>query len=184
MYAKIFTQIFYSSIADDYELRHFFEDLLKLADPDGNVDMTMNAISAVTRCPGDRVPEWIGKLMSPDTGSRSPELDGRRLVLMDERRAWGWRIVNYKHYRAIQDEESRRAYNRAAQQRHREKLVSIRRNGRPLPGEKRFVKAGDSGAGEAELSRMTEQSVAESLECRKEQREQREQSERPEEAGR
>jgi hypothetical protein len=41
MFAKIFTQIFDSSIAEDYQTRHVFEDLLKLCDINGVVDITL-----------------------------------------------------------------------------------------------------------------------------------------------
>ena len=43
MFAKVFTQIFDSSIAENYEVRHVFEDMLKLADREGAVDMTGEA---------------------------------------------------------------------------------------------------------------------------------------------
>ena len=46
MFVKVFEHILDSSIADDYELRHFFEDMLKLADwKTGVVDMTESAIA-------------------------------------------------------------------------------------------------------------------------------------------
>jgi hypothetical protein len=33
-------------------------------------------------------------------------------VPLSEGRAWGWRIVNYKHYRQLKREEDRRSYHR------------------------------------------------------------------------
>ena len=59
-------------------------------------------------------------LESPDRESRSPEEDGRRIVLMDEHRAWGWRVVNYAKYRAIRNEDDRREQNRLSQAKWRE----------------------------------------------------------------
>jgi hypothetical protein len=125
MFAKVFYQIFESSISDDYLVRHVFMDLLVLADEDGVIDKTMSAISRITNVPPEIVEMAIKKLSSPDADSRTPEEDGRRLVLIDEHRAWGWRIVNYLKYRAIRDEEARRISNRSykREQRAREKAL-------------------------------------------------------------
>lgn len=119
MYAKIFTQIFDSSIAEDYKVRHVFEDLLKLADRDGVLDMTLEAIARRTNVPLEEVRHGVDELCKPDERSRSKEEEGRRLVLLDPERGWGWRIVNYHHYRALRDEEARREYFRQAKRRQR-----------------------------------------------------------------
>lgn len=112
MFAKVFAQIFDSSIADDYILRHVFEDLLKLADIDGVVDMTPEAIACRTRAPLKVISDCLAKLAAPDPRSRSPDEDGRRIVLIDSHRSWGWRIVNYVVYREMRDEDARRSYMR------------------------------------------------------------------------
>ena len=112
MFAKVFTQIFDSSIADNYEIRHVFEDLLKLADSDGVVDMTIASIARRTNAPLDLVKDSIEKLQLPDPLSRTPGHEGRRIIPIDSHRDWGWLIINYKHYRQLRDEEARRSYNR------------------------------------------------------------------------
>ena len=61
------------------------------------------------------------ELGRPDPKSRSPGHEGRRIISVDSHRDWGWIIVNYVHYRAIRDEESRRAYNRDAKRKERAK---------------------------------------------------------------
>jgi len=121
MFAKIFTQIFDSSIAENYEVRHVFEDLLKLADIDGVVDMTVEAIARRTNVPLEKVRHGIEELMKPDEQSRTKLHEGRRLVPLDSGREWGWIVVNYEHYRKIQDEETRRLYFRDAKRRQRER---------------------------------------------------------------
>lgn len=113
MFAKVFTQIFDSSIADDYRLRHFFTDLLVLAEIDGVVDMTPEAIAARTRIPLDDVLGYLAELEKPDTRSRSKKDKGRRIVRLDRHRDWGWKIVNYRSYRQIASEEQRREKTRA-----------------------------------------------------------------------
>ena len=112
VYAKVFTQIFDSSIADNWKTRHVFEDLLKLADINGVVDMTHEAIAARTRMPLEMVQEAIRQLESPDPRSRTPEADGRRIERLDEHRDWGWLIVNYQKFREISSEEQRREKTR------------------------------------------------------------------------
>lgn len=109
MYAKIFTQIFDSSIAENYEVRHVFEDLLKLADRAGCVNMTPEAIARRTNAPLEKVQFGLAELMKPDPRSQSKEMEGRRITLLDPSRDWGWQIINYCHYREIQDTESLRA---------------------------------------------------------------------------
>lgn len=119
MYAKIFAQIFDSSIAENYEVRHIFQDLLILADKTGCVDMTSEAIARRINVPHKKVAHAIKVLCEPEDASRSKAEDGRRLIPIDSRRNWGWIIVNYEHYRAIQDEEARRATWRDAKARQR-----------------------------------------------------------------
>ena len=120
MFVKVFSQIFDSSIAENYELRHFFEDMLKLADIDGVVDMTPEAISRRINLPIEKVIPFLAALAEPDLKSRSPEHDGRRIVPLDSHRDWGWIVVNYQHYRMLRDEEARRAYFRDAKRKQRE----------------------------------------------------------------
>ena len=125
VFAKIFTQIFDSSISRDYMVRHVFMDLLVLADRDGVVDMTLDAISRRTNVPEEIVAHAIAELSKPDTKSRSKQEEGCRIVLLDSHRDWGWQIVNYDHYRHIRDEESRRAYFRDKKREYRAKSTSV-----------------------------------------------------------
>lgn len=154
MYAKIFTQIFDSSIAEDHEVRHVFEDFLKLADRDGVVDMTVEAVARRTNVPIEKIRRGLSVLTAPDEGGRTPDHNGRRMIPIAEGRAWGWVIVNYQHYRDLQDDEARRAYNRVAKarEREREKLNSplekkkIKKpKSTPLPGEPAYVKGVENG---------------------------------------
>lgn len=117
----MFNQIFDSSIADDYRLRQFFVDLLVLADVNGVVDMTHNAISGRTRVPIELVKEFLATLAAPDTESRTPIADGRRIILLDEHRTWGWQIVNYDRFRKTASEEQRREKTKERVDRFREK---------------------------------------------------------------
>lgn len=142
MFVKIFEQILDSSIAEKYELRHFFEDMLKLADKTGVVDMTAEAIARRINLPLDKVLPLLIELGEPDKKSRSQTKQGRRIVALDSHRDWGWIIVNYEHYRNIRDEETRRAQNRdnkRAERTRKKKKVRESTNSGPLPGEREYV---------------------------------------------
>lgn len=119
MFAKVFGQIFDSSIAEDYNCRRMFMDLLVLADSDGVVDMTLEAISRRTNVPLPEVTKYLAELQKPDTTSRSKSDEGKRITAIDSQRGWGWQIVNYGHYRKIRDEEARRSYFRDAKRKLR-----------------------------------------------------------------
>lgn len=105
-YVKVWLKVLDSSIAEDYRARHVFEDLLKLADwRTGEVDMTRQAIARRLAMPLSELNEQLQKLEAPDPRSRHQAEDGRRLVRLDDRRDWGWRIVNWERY----NDEARRA---------------------------------------------------------------------------
>jgi len=119
MFAKIFNQIFASSIAENYQVRHIFMDLLVLADRDGVVDMTPQAIARTINVPLELLTSSLSTLSTPDPDSRSPDEDGRRIVLLDAHRDWGWRIVNFAAYHKMRNEDGRRDYQRDYQQKRR-----------------------------------------------------------------
>ena len=125
MYAKCFSQIFYSSLEEDPAMRHMFMDMLVLADPAGHVDMTLAAIARRINVPIKTVRVNIGKLCEPDASSRTTKEGGRRLVLLSDDRDWGWQIVNFKDYHAMKDEQSRRDYMRTYMQKRRAKEAAV-----------------------------------------------------------
>jgi hypothetical protein len=73
--------------------------LLALADKEGRIDSTIPYIAAVTGVPAEVLTECIGRFTAPDPASRTKTDDGRRLVLIDPERAWGWRVVNHAKYK-------------------------------------------------------------------------------------
>lgn len=117
LYARVFVQILDSSIAEDFECRHVFEDLLKVCDMSGCIDMTRMALARRFNLPLERLNRCIEKLEGPDPASRDPENGGRRLVRLSEHRDWGWRVLNWAKYEGIRN----RADVAARVARHREK---------------------------------------------------------------
>jgi hypothetical protein len=120
LYARVFTTILDSSIAEDYETRHVFEDLLKvctIGENGGIVDMTRQALSRKFNLPLEKLNAALEKLESPDPNSRSQDHDGRRIERLNEHRDWGWQILNWKEYEKIKtraDVAARVARHRAA----------------------------------------------------------------------
>jgi hypothetical protein len=122
IYNKNFRQQFDSSIAEDPLRRAVFNDMCCLANWEGEVDMTYAALSATTRWPIETIVQKVGELLKTDPESRSRREEGARLVPLDPNRAWGWRIVNYAHYRDLRGNEQskeRRIYKRQWMQQFR-----------------------------------------------------------------
>ena len=71
-----------------------------MADKNGHINLTYQAISAVTGWPIDLLKQAIAELMAPDPESRTSVSEGRRLELLDPtNRQWGWRVINHSLYR-------------------------------------------------------------------------------------
>lgn len=101
LYARVFSQILDSSIAEDFEVRHVFEDFLKVCttgEHGGIVDITRHALARKFNVPLDKLNRAIDKLEAPDDSSRNPDNDGMRLARLDGHRDWGWQILNWKEY--------------------------------------------------------------------------------------
>lgn len=124
MYAKVFAQIYDGTLCTKgpWQALVTFQQLLVLADQDGNVDMTASAISRRTTIPLDIISLGIEELLKADPESRTPTEDGKRILPLCEGRTWGWTIVNYKHYRALKREEERREYHRTYWHTRKDKL--------------------------------------------------------------
>src|SRR5690606_24885445 len=69
--------------------------------------------------------EALRNLNEPDPESRSPEEGGRRIVLLEDHRNWGWIIVNHAKYKAIRNAEDRREKGREYTRKSRAKSASV-----------------------------------------------------------
>lgn len=123
MYGKIFVSMYDGSMHGHWQAIVTLQQMVVLADPEGILDMTPEALSARTSIPLDIITPGIAELEQPDPKSRTPDDDGRRIVRLDSSRDWGWRIVNYISYRKIRSAEERREYMRQYQR--------VRRSVRP-----------------------------------------------------
>lgn len=133
-YAKLFTTIYQGTLRGNSHGLLVFTNLLAHADKDGAVDIHPRAIAEEVGLTREQVQAAIDELEAPDIESRSHEEGGRRLVRMDEHRAWGWRVVNYVKYRAIRSEDDRREQNRISQANWRAKLADRKQSKPPSAG--------------------------------------------------
>ena len=122
MYGKLFEHMYDGTLATrgPWQALVTFQQLIILADKRGDVDMTHEAISRRTTIPLEIIQQGIQALEQPDSASRSPALEGRRIVRLSENREWGWNVVNYGHYRKIRSQDERREYMRNYQRKRRE----------------------------------------------------------------
>ena len=122
MYVKMFKSIFDGSLYGQFEPTVVFMAMLVIAEREGIVDMTPEAIAARCGYPLKIVLAGITELEKPDPKSRTPDEEGRRIVRLEETRDWGWRITNYEKYEKIRSAEERREYFRFKKREQRAKL--------------------------------------------------------------
>ena len=117
-YSKLFASITRSSIwlEDDQTLR-VWVTMLALADRHGYVGASEKGLAAQARVSVEKTREALDKFLAPDTDSRSPEWDGRRIEVADR----GWTLLNYERFRDMRDEEAKREADRKRQRDHRDK---------------------------------------------------------------
>lgn len=108
------------TLSTDWKAMIIFQQFIVLADSEGIVDYTPEALSRRTGIPLDIIEHGIAKLQEPDSCSRSTDLDGRRISLLDDHRPWGWSIVNYAYYRDLVTREDRRVKARERKRKQRE----------------------------------------------------------------
>lgn len=112
MYGKIFSSMYDGSLYGQWEAIVTFQQMIVLSDAEGFVDMTPQALAARTSIPLEIINKGIELLSAPDKYSRSPDCDGRRIELVDVKRPWGWRIVNYPIYRRMASADEKRESDR------------------------------------------------------------------------
>lgn len=121
MFGKIFAQMYDGTLVSNWKALVTFQQMIVLCGPDGVIDMTPSAIAVRTGIPLRVIKEGVAELESADPQSRTPDAEGRRIERLDEHRAWGWRIVNYRKYRLMADSETVRKQNAERSRRYRER---------------------------------------------------------------
>lgn len=99
-YTPVFDSVFHGTLCGRWPTLPVWLTILPMTDKHGQIDMTYQAMSALSGWPIDLLKEAVAELMKPDPESRSDEAEGRRLELIDpDNRQWGWRVVNHRIYR-------------------------------------------------------------------------------------
>lgn len=99
-YTSVFDTVFQGTLCGRWPTLPVWLTILPMADKNGHINMTYQAISAVTGWPIDLLKQAIAELMAPDPESRTAVCEGRRLELIDpQNRQWGWRVINHALYR-------------------------------------------------------------------------------------
>lgn len=98
-YTPAFSSIYDGSLYGKWPTAAVWASLLPLIDARGEINLSYDAIAGRTGWPMDLLRQGIDALMQPDPASQSQAEEGRRLVLIDPSRTWGWRAVNVKKYR-------------------------------------------------------------------------------------
>jgi len=111
-YGKIFASMYEGTLYGQWQAIVTFQQMIVLADPQGYVDMTIQAIAARTSIPIKIIEKGIEVLSLPDEHSRTTDREGRRIELLDPQRPWGWRIINHAHYRRLASADEKRESDR------------------------------------------------------------------------
>jgi len=127
VYGKIFDSIYDGTLYGHWEAIVTMQQLIVLATPDGLVDMTPQAMSARTSIPLEIILKGLDVLSKPDPYTRTPGEDGKRIVLIDDHRPWGWRLVNHGKYMRLRDMKEKREADRRriAEKRNKNSYVAI-----------------------------------------------------------
>jgi hypothetical protein len=128
MYGKVFASMYDGTLVDSWEALVTFQQMIVLADSGGIVDMTPQALSRRTGIPLEIITEGLRVLARPDLSSRTADMDGKRICLLDDHRDWGWFIVNYAKYRDLADAETRRRRDAERKRLQREKASQTHQN--------------------------------------------------------
>lgn len=125
-WTPIFRQILESSVwEEEPAVRVLWITILLVASEpgrDGEIDMTVRALSARACLSPEDTRKALDRLMAPDPSSRSTADEGRRLVPTSEARGWGWRVVNWDAYAEARES----AFHSARQQRYRDRHAPSR----------------------------------------------------------
>ncbi len=117
-YTKLFSSIVASTIwREQKETKIVWITLLAMANASGRVDASVPGLADLSRVTLDECQAALAVLVAPDSWSRSPEFEGRRIEAVPG----GWQILNYSKYRENRDPEIRREQNREAQARYRQR---------------------------------------------------------------
>jgi hypothetical protein len=124
-YAKIYESLFDGSLRGRSDEILVMVNICTHGGISGVADIHHKKIADETGLSIERVKAAALHLESPDTDSRTPNEQGRRIVRLDPHRDWGWRIVNHEKYRnGFSQPERKRELTRERVRKFRERESS------------------------------------------------------------
>lgn len=131
-YIPVFESIYDGTLHGKWPTAVVWASILPLCNKDGEIRLTYEAIQARTGWPMKFLKQGIAELMQPDPESQSDAYEGRRLVPLDPRRSWGWKVVNHGKYREKARKKNYEERAKAAEG-HHDKNQIVNENSRRLP---------------------------------------------------
>jgi len=115
-FTKLFSSITASTVwCRPSDTRVVWITMLAMADRHGRVWASIPGLAKEAAVSVAACRTAINEFLSPDPDSRTKVAEGRRIEPIDG----GWRLINHAKYRAIRDEEERRAYKAEKQREYR-----------------------------------------------------------------
>jgi len=115
-YTKLFNSIITSTIwTEDDKTRIMWITMLAISDKNGEVHASVPGLARVSGMAIPEAEEALRKLSSPDSYSRTPDNEGRRIAKIDG----GWELLNHRKYRLMASREDEKAATAERVRRHR-----------------------------------------------------------------
>jgi len=116
-YTKLFNSIITSTIwTEDDKTRIVWITMLALADKNGEVQASIPGLARVAGVSIADAEIAIGKFLSPDEYSRTPDDEGRRIEAIDG----GWYLLNHAKYREMASRDEQREAEADRKRRYRD----------------------------------------------------------------
>lgn len=133
-YGKIFESLYTGSmVGAGLNVFATWAYVIANAKPPGTIELNPRIMATIFGCSPEEVKSAIDYLCSPDESSRTPDHDGRRLIPEGK---FLYSVPTWEKYNKLRNEVERRAANREAQQRWREKhrnaYVSTDKQSKPM----------------------------------------------------
>ena len=128
-YTKLFNSIVTSTIwTEDDKTRIVWITMLALADQNGEVHASIPGLARLAGVSVESVNESIGKFLSPDEYSRTPDNEGRRIAPIDG----GWELLNHAKYRKMASLADQKEATAKRQQRFRDRNAPVTHSNAPV----------------------------------------------------
>jgi len=127
---------------------------------DSRVELNVRRLADTLGDSVENIEKALEFLTAPDPKSRCKEHEGRRLVKEGE---YQYFMPSWESYRAIRNEDERRAYNRKkmAELRAKKKAAKSKNSGHPLPGERAYCRDSENGDTPLDPGETAEMQIAE-----------------------